>query len=272
VTPDEMAGAILNDQARKAAEAVDLPCHILGSDVRRMREELFAEFWFRISDIRSASLDSEFAFKTVGLLQFTVYAPLDTDVSEIMPFVNHLKRSLALIFGHPERSFYAAEIVRHVHSGAGAVDRELSRLEHSGLVCVERVGNQKHYRANRKSPIYHELFNLVQKTIGLREPLRQSLEPFTKKIKAAFVYGSIAKNTDTAKSDVDLMIVGEGISYSDIYKELGVAESTLSRSVNPNFLATGEWQRKLKRKDSFVSRINSQPKMFVIGTEDDLRV
>src|SRR5436305_14849245 len=80
------------------------------------------------------------------------------------------QRVLALIFGHPERSFYTSEIVRNVHSGTGAVQRELSRLQQSGLVSVERIGNQKHYRANRGSPIFQESRGLVVKT-GLTEPL-----------------------------------------------------------------------------------------------------
>jgi hypothetical protein len=100
-------------------------------------------------------------------------------------------RVLALIFGQPDRSFYTSEIVRNVRSGTGAVERELSRLQRSGLVSVERIGNQKHYRANRQSPIFEELRSLVLKTVGLTEPLRESLEAYSKKIKVAFVYGSV---------------------------------------------------------------------------------
>src|SRR6266581_5934171 len=85
------------------------------------------------------------------------------------------QRVLALIFGQPERSFYTSEIVRSVHSGTGAVQRELSRLQRSGLVSVERIGNQKHYQANRDSPIFEELQGLVVKTVGLAEPIRTSL-------------------------------------------------------------------------------------------------
>src|SRR6516225_6422926 len=76
------------------------------------------------------------------------------------------QRVLALIFSHPERSFYTSEIVRKVHSGVGAVERELSKLERSGLVSVERIGNQKHYRANQAAPIFEELRGLVEKTVG----------------------------------------------------------------------------------------------------------
>src|ERR1700694_1120481 len=130
------------------------------------------------------------------------------------------QRVLALIFGQPERSFYLSEIVRNVHSGTGAVERELSRLLRSGLVSLERVGNQKHYRANHQSPIFAELQSLVIKTVALIEPLRKSLEPFSDNIKAAFVYGSVAKGRDTAHSDIDLMVIGDDLSYSELYAAL----------------------------------------------------
>ena len=127
------------------------------------------------------------------------------------------QRVLAVIFTHPERSFYTSEIVRRVHSGVGAVQRELSRLERSGLVSVERIGNQKHYRANRAAPIFEELRVLVEKTVGLAEPIRQSFGPYADAIKSAFIYGSVAKGTDTAHSDIDLMVIGDNLNYSDLY-------------------------------------------------------
>jgi predicted nucleotidyltransferase len=185
-------------------------------------------------------------------------------------FSNVQQRVLALIFGQPERSFYASEIIRKVNSGTGAVERELSRLECSGLVNVQRIGNQKHYRANRTSPIFGELHSLVLKTVGLTEPLRHVLEPHTGKIKAAFVYGSVAKGSDTAQSDIDLMIIGEDLSYTELYEDLQKAEEVLGRPVNPNILTVKDWRRKLGQEGSFVSKISSQPKIFVIGSESDL--
>src|SRR6202165_2379886 len=135
------------------------------------------------------------------------------------------QRGLSLIFGQPERSFYTSEIKRNVNSGTGAVERELSRLQRSGLVSIERIGNQKHYRANRQSPIFAELHSLVIKTVALTEPLRKSLEPYSDKIKAAFVYGSVTKGTDTARSDIDLLVIGDELSYSELYAALQNAEN-----------------------------------------------
>jgi predicted nucleotidyltransferase len=181
------------------------------------------------------------------------------------------QRVLALIFGQPERSFYMSEIVRNVHSGTGAVERELSRLQHSGLVSVERIGNQKHYRANHQSPIFSELQSLVVKTVAVAEPLRKTLAPYSDNIKAAFVYGSVAKGTDTARSDIDLMIVGDELSYSELYAALQNAERMLHRKVSPTFLSLKDWQRKASDKGSFIGKVSVSPKIFVFGSEKDLQ-
>jgi predicted nucleotidyltransferase len=182
------------------------------------------------------------------------------------------QRVLALVFGHPERSFYASEIIRNVRSGTGAVERELSRLQRSGIVSVERIGNQKHYRANRQSPIFAELQSLVIKTVALAEPLKRSLEPYADKIKAAFVYGSVAKGTDTARSDIDLMVIGDELDYSELYAALLDAEGTLGRKVSPTFLSPNDWRRKASDKGSFIGKINALPKIFVFGSDQELEL
>ena len=194
----------------------------------------------------------------------------DASLSDAL-FSKVQQRVLALIFGNPERSFYTLEIVRNLNSGRGAVERELARLEQSGLVSIERIGNQKHYRANRGSPIFDELRGIVIKTVGLAEPLRQSLAPYLDKIRAAFVYGSVAKGTDTARSDIDLMVIGDDLTYGDLYAGLQKAEKVLHRTVNPTFLSFDDWQRKLVTKDSVIAKINAQSKLFIAGSESDLK-
>jgi predicted nucleotidyltransferase len=180
------------------------------------------------------------------------------------------QRVLALIFGQPERSFYMSEIIRNAHSGTGAVERELSRLQRSGLVSVERIGNQKHYQANRLSPIFGELQSLVIKTVAVAEPIRKSLEPYVGKIKAAFVYGSVARGTDTTRSDIDLMVIGDKLNYSELYAALQDVESVLGRKVSPTFLSPRDWRRKAFDKSSFISRVNALPKIFVFGSDQEL--
>jgi len=186
-------------------------------------------------------------------------------------FAKVQQRVLALIFGNPERSFYTSEIVRTVNSGVGAVERELRKLEKSGLVRTSRVGNQKHYRANEAAPIFEELRQLVEKTVGLDIPIRKSLEPYADTIRTAFVFGSAAKGIDTARSDIDLMVVGDNLNYSDLYTAAQNAETKLRRKVNPLFLSSQDWQRRTSDKRSVLGKISRSPKLFIVGSEKDLK-
>jgi predicted nucleotidyltransferase len=180
------------------------------------------------------------------------------------------QRVLGLIFGQPQRSFYATEIIQAAGSGSGAVQRELARLEGSGLVSVRRLGSQKHYQANPDSPLYEELVAIARKTVGLAEPLRGALKGLQRRIRAAFVYGSVAKREDTARSDIDLMVLSDKLSYGDLFSVLEPLNERLGRTVNPTVLPLAEFSRKAKSKDSFVAKVLAQPKVWIIGGEDDL--
>jgi predicted nucleotidyltransferase len=180
------------------------------------------------------------------------------------------RRVLALLFGSPERSYYTNEIVRLAGVGIGAVQRELERLERTGLVVTSKVGVQKHYQANRQAPIFNELHGIVVKTFGVAEPLRDALAPLAKRIRIAFVYGSVAKGTDTARSDIDLMIVSDDLSFTDLIPVLSPVEQRVGRSINPSILGPVEWREKLADTGGFLQRVMVQPKIFLIGGEDDL--
>ena len=180
------------------------------------------------------------------------------------------QRVLGLLFGQPERRFQSGELIRLAASGTGAVHRQLARLADAGLVTVTRTGNQKHYQARENSPVFAELHGLVVKTVGLVEPIRRALAPFAPHIRAAFVFGSIAKRTETASSDIDLLILSETLAYSDLFDALQAAEAVLARSVNPTVFTIAEWHLRRAEADSFASRIASQPRIFVIGGDDDL--
>ncbi len=180
------------------------------------------------------------------------------------------QRVLALLFGQPGRSFQSAEVIALAGSGTGAVHRQLVRLAGSGLVTVKRVGNQKHYQANRDSPVFSELHGLVVKTMGLVGPLQEALAPLRDRIQVAFVYGSIAKGTDTAQSDIDLMVISDDLAYSDLYGALQAAEATLRRSVHVSLATAAEWKRKLAAENPFVTKVQAQPKVPLIGSVDDL--
>jgi predicted nucleotidyltransferase len=181
------------------------------------------------------------------------------------------QRVLGLLFGQPQRRFQSAEIIRLANSGTGAVHRQLQRLVAAGLVDVVKDGNQKYYQASGNSPVFAELSALITKTSGLLDPIRRALARVTDRIDAAFVYGSIAKGTDRATSDVDLLIVGDHVEYGEVYEALQVAEKAIARSINPTIMKRSEWRRKRSGRDSFASRINAQAKLFIFGDENVLR-
>lgn len=179
---------------------------------------------------------------------------------------------LGLLFGQPSRSFYASELIQRVGAGSGAVQRELANLVQSGLVTVKSVGNQRHFQANPASPIFGELCGIVQKTTGLADPLREALAPLAGRIAAAFVYGSVAKQADTATSDIDLMLLGEDLTYGDVFGALESASAALGRTVNPTLLSHADLVKRVKNQESFLTRVLQQPKLWIIGGEDALAV
>jgi predicted nucleotidyltransferase len=185
-------------------------------------------------------------------------------------FSNVQQRVLAYLFGQPERSFFATELIKLAGGGSGAVQRELARLEDSGLVMVTRLGTQKHYQANPKSPIFSELCGIAQKTVGLAEPLRDALKPLAKRIAAAFVYGSVARKQDTAASDIDLMVISGKVNYADLFTALEEVSEKLGRNVNPTVYSPQELAKRVKQDNAFVTRVLAQPKIWIIGDESDL--
>lgn len=182
-------------------------------------------------------------------------------------FARVRQRVLGVLFANPSRTFYANEIIALARSGTGAVQRELVRLEASGLVTATRVGKQKHYQANARAPVFKELRALVLKTSGLAEVLRRALRPLEARIRAAFVYGSIAKGQDTASSDIDLMVVGDRLTYADLFDALESASTRLGRKVAPTIYAPQELAKRTEQDNAFVTRVLEQPKIWLIGDE-----
>lgn len=197
----------------------------------------------------------------LGLLAFTVET---ISLSEAL-FTTTQQKVLGLMFGKPDQTFYANEIVRWARVGKGSLMRELDRLQRAGVLRMTKVGNQNHYQANPTCPIYAELLGIARKTFGIAEPLRQALQPFTEQITWAFVYGSIAKDTANTLSDIDLMLIGEGLHYSDVMERLMPMEEQLGRPINPTLYTPQDWAAKLAGQNSFVLRVVQQEKIVLLG-------
>jgi len=174
-------------------------------------------------------------------------------------FSSTQQRVLGLLFGQPGRSFYATEIIGLARSGSGSVQRELKRLSESGLVTLTRVGNQCHYQADPKSPLYGALHDIVIKTSGLAEPLRLALAPLGGKILAACVYGSVAAGTDKAGSDIDVLLVAEELTLEEAHSALDEAEQRLARKISITLYSPAEFHRRKSGGNAFLSKVLSGP-------------
>jgi len=181
------------------------------------------------------------------------------------------QRVLGILFGQPDRSFYSNEIAKLGKTGRGSLQRELERMTTSGLITMTVIGRQKHYQANNNSPIFQEVRSIVLKTFGLSDVLRLALSVYADAIRYAFIYGSVAKGTDTATSDIDVMVIAEGLSYSHLFEVLTKTEETLGRKVSPTLYAPEEFLRKVQSDNHFVARVLNQPKIVLLGHKNDIQ-
>lgn len=177
---------------------------------------------------------------------------------------------MTYLFGDPNRSYYASELIKLVGIGSGAVQRELKRFTECGLVVMQRIGNQTHYRANQESPIFRELVQIVHKSFGVAGPIREALRPLAKKIDGAFIFGSIAKKEDSAKSDIDLMVISNTVTHGDLITTFLKTESQLQRTINITLFTKKEIFQSQKEGNAFIRRVCEQPKIWILGSEENL--
>ena len=187
----------------------------------------------------------------------------------VLLFGSTRRRVLGWLLGHPDEAFYLRELVRQVGGAVGAVQRELELLTASGLVRREVRGKQVYFQANQKAAIFPELQGLFAKTVGLVVILRESLMPLADRMRAAFVFGSAARGELHASSDIDLLVVGD-VSFGDVITAIQGAEKRLGRDVSPTVFSEAEFRTKVLAKHHFVTSVLGQPKMFVLGEDDDL--
>ena len=177
---------------------------------------------------------------------------------------------LALLYGRADQSFYTREIAREIDASVGAVQRELENLSKVGLILRKSVGSQVHYQANRETPIFPEMRALINKTIGVFGVLSSALRPLSKQIIAAFVYGSVAREQETAQSDVDLMVVGKA-TLDQVLSRVSTTEKAIGRSINPTVYSVAEFKSKLATENHFLTSVLKGQKVFLLGDEDELR-
>ena len=125
----------------------------------------------------------------------------------------------------------------------------------SGLVNVSFVGKRKHYQANHQSPVFEELRGLVVKTVAVFQPVRRALETLAERISLALIYGSVASGTDTASSDIDLLIVADDLTLEDVYSALVPVEAELDRRIHPTLYTSGEFADRKAAHSAFLTNV-----------------
>ena len=185
-------------------------------------------------------------------------------------FPNQYRRKvLGLLLMRPDQQIHLRELARVIGAAPGTLKKELDALCEAGLLRAERVGNQVRFCANTAHPVFPELQALIRKTIGLVDALRLSLAPLAGRIDAAFVFGSMASGTESAGSDIDLMVVGDA-GFAEIVDATYAAQATLGREINPKVMSASEWQTKKAERNAFLQDVLNKPRIMLIGDADVL--
>ena len=177
-------------------------------------------------------------------------------------------RVLALLYGHPDQTFYLREIARHANTSAGNVRRELETLSRLGLAHRSTSGKQVYFQANRSHPAFGEIHSLIAKTVGVFQLLGAALAAFGERISLAFVYGSIARQDENAASDVDLMIVGN-VPLDEVLTALAPVEGSIGRPINPTVYSASEFDSKVQSGNHFILSVLRGEKVILMGGPDE---
>ena len=174
-----------------------------------------------------------------------------------------MQKVLGLVFGDPQRSFTLNELLAHAGGGRGSSQHQIERLIAAGVLEEEpRRARQRCIKANTGYFLYPELRSIALKSFGLAEPLLEALEPFEHGIDEAFVFGSVAKGTDTHRSDVDLIVVGNAPLMELTAAMLNV-EQSIGRPVHLNLYSANEWAH-LKQTDPVLGQISEASKIRIL--------
>ena len=182
-------------------------------------------------------------------------------------FGTYRKKVLSLLLLHPSRDYHVRELARLTGTSAGTLHKELARLASAGLLLRKAQGNQVRYQANQQSPVFEELAGLLRKTTGAAEILASALAPLQPPL--ALIFGSVASGTETATSDLDLLVIGD-LGFAEVVRATHPAQAELGREINPVVYSAHEFKRRLDEQDPFIHEILVKPKIFLTGTQHDL--
>ena len=180
---------------------------------------------------------------------------------------DYRKKLLSQLLLHPDTDYHVRELARLTGTSPGSLHKELARLAAAGLLLCKAQGNQVRYQANRQCPVFPELAGLLRKTTGAAELLALALAPLQPVL--ALIFGSVARGTEVAGSDVDVLVVTER-GFGEVVRALHSAQTTLGREINPVVYTPAELQGHVAEQDPFVLNLLAGPHIFLNGTSDDL--
>jgi DNA-binding transcriptional ArsR family regulator len=172
-----------------------------------------------------------------------------------------------LLFGLSEKELHVRAIERRTGLSIGTVRQELQKLLRMELVLARREGNRLYYSANKEHPLFPDIRNLVLKTSGIVEPLKEALDK--EDVHIAFIFGSLADNQEGAASDVDLMVIGS-VGLRTLSGWLSGISEKIGREINPHVLSPAEYRRRKQSGEHFLNRVLDSTKIFIKGSEDEL--
>ncbi len=173
-----------------------------------------------------------------------------------------------LLFGVQTAPLHLREIQRQSKLAASTIQAELRKLTALELVTAREDGNRTYFAANRTHPLFPEIQGLVLKTVGLADVLREALG--NRQIQFAFVFGSVATRNEKAASDIDLMVLGS-LGLRKLSSLLSGVSERLGREINPHVMTVPEFLSRLASREHFVSRVWQAERIYVIGSEHELR-
>ena len=175
---------------------------------------------------------------------------------------------LKLFFFNPEDSFYQRQISKLSSQSIRAVQREVARLKELGIIEKSIQGNRIYYKVNKNCPIFKELKNLLFKSVGIAQVLKENLK--NNNIQVAFIYGSYARGKENLLSDIDLMVIGK-ISSRELSRLLSKPKRELMREINYVVFSPKEFKERLKQKDHFLNSVLKDKKIFIVGDTNELK-
>jgi predicted nucleotidyltransferase len=176
---------------------------------------------------------------------------------------------LAATFLRPGKSWYLSELATHLGTRSSSLQRDIDSLVRVGILEKRVDGRRSYIKANEESPIFPEIRGLIEKTSGIAPLLREAVGKLGKKIRWGFIYGSLARGEEGARSDVDLMLIGD-VSTMEMAPVLRRLEKTVDRQINTTIFTQDDFVKNLTDKNHFLLTVMRGKKMMVKGTEDEL--